>query len=225
MIVCGALAMSSQEKEKKNALVTIRGNIGIPKSISSQMFRTSFNGVYETNLSVCARLFSNFHAGLGYQNSHFQNNKKIFVFYSVPPGQQTSGHSLSYNTRLLCHAGFVRLGYDKFFSEKGYMSFALNTGVLYGKYLNVIRDSSAFNMPFVSTDFTTQYLQPEISINFIAEKLLSFSVMISNTYLFHHFDPKAPRFNHFREINTTRNRSNISWLNLGFGFNILLNDK
>jgi hypothetical protein len=109
------LAGSSQEQEK-NALVTVRGIVGIPKPISSRMFSTSFNGVYETNLSVCVRLFDNFHAGLGYQNSLFQNNEKVFVFYTVPASQRTGGSTLSYHTNLMGHTGFIRLGYDRFYS-------------------------------------------------------------------------------------------------------------
>src|SRR3954469_13327924 len=86
----------SQGRGQYNSKFTIRGNLGIPKPLSSQMYTKSFTGVYETNVSFNARLFDNFYAGLGYQNSQFQNNKKVFVYYSPPPGSVYEGADLSY---------------------------------------------------------------------------------------------------------------------------------
>src|SRR4051812_37762720 len=131
VLICIALSLSgvSQKADQRNALVTIRGNVGIPKPITSKMFRTSFAGLYEANLSINLRLFDNFYAGIGYQNTHFQNNKFL--------KQQLYNTSVSYNTRLLGHGAFLRLGYDQFFSEKGYMSYSLNSGLMLCNYLNV----------------------------------------------------------------------------------------
>src|SRR5262245_24939477 len=117
-----SLSCFSQKPDQKNALVTIRANFGIPKSLSSKMFRTSFQGLYEANLSVNVRIINNLYLGAGYQNSHFQNNKNIFVYYRAKNG------TLSYNTRQMGHGGFLKLGYDKFFSETGYFSFSVNGG-------------------------------------------------------------------------------------------------
>ncbi|MES2679736.1 MAG: hypothetical protein V4635_07630 [Bacteroidota bacterium] len=217
--LCISLCCFSQKPEQRNALVTVRANVGIPKTVSSKMFRTSFSGLYEANLSVNLRLFSNVYLGVGYQNTHFQNNKEVFVFYRAKNG------TLSYNTRLLGHGAFVKLGYDKFFSEKGYFSYALNTGLMMNNYLNVNADTSRYNYPPSPENFNSIYLQPEISANFIVERRLSFSLMLSYTTTFRHFDPKGPRFNQFEEIRTTRNKYLMTWLCFGVGFNVLLNGK
>lgn len=214
----------SQEKQKENASFTIRGNIGIPRTISSKMFRTGFSGVYEGNLSLNFKLFSNFFAGLGYQNTFFQNNKQVFVFYQVPASQKTAGASLSYDTKIMGHGGFLKLGYDKFF-DKGYVSYSLNTGYAKMSYLNVYDDSSAVNLPFIAKDFTAPFVQPEIAVNFLADRSLTFSLMLSYTTMFYKFDPKAPRFAHISQLEEQSNNYVMSWLNIGFGFNILIGKK
>lgn len=225
LIFLASIGTCFSQQKKQNAFFTIRGNIGIPKSLSSSMFRTAFNGVYEANLSLNFRLFSNFFAGLGYQNTLFQNNKKVFAYYQVktPSGAQT-GAFLSYNTKIMCNAGFVKLGYDAFF-EKGYVTYALNTGFMLANYMNVVPDTNVANLPRRPTNFTAPYVQPEIAVHFLADRSLSFSVMLGYTTLFYKFDPKAPRFNDIQEVVEKHNRYFISWLNIGFGFNIHIHSK
>ena len=217
LIVCFSLFCHAQKEGQENALFTIRGNIGIPRVISSEMFRTSFAGLYEGNLSLNLKLFNNFFVGVGYQNTQFQNNKFLkFQYFNA---------SIPYNTRLMCHGTFIKLGYDKFFSDKGYASFNLNSGLMLNNYFNVNADTSAANKPFVLKDFSAPYVQPEASINFIVEKHLSFSLMLSYTTLFYKFDPKAPRFAQFQDIKSTSNKYFMGWINIGFGFHILIDKK
>ncbi|MDP1800498.1 MAG: hypothetical protein Q8L81_04050 [Bacteroidota bacterium] len=224
IILCSSLLTFSQKEGQENALFTIRGNIGIPRIIGSQMFRTSFNGLYEGNLSVNVRLFNNFFVGAGYQNTQFQNNKKIFAYYQSNPQSGVYG-TLSYNTRLLSSGAFIKVGYDKFFSDKGYATFSLNSGLMLNNYFNVNADTSLANRPYVITDFSAPYVQPEVSINFIVEKHLAFSIMLSHTTMIYKFDPKAPRFAQFQEVKDTKNGAFMNWINIGFGFTILLDKK
>jgi len=209
----------SQKPDQRNALITVRATVGIPKTLSSKMFRTSFQGLYEANLSVNIRVINNVYLGAGYQNTHFQNNKNVFVYYRAKQG------TLSYNTRQLGHGLFLKLGYDKFFSETGYFSFSANGGYMLNNYLNVNADTSDYNAPFAGEKFNAVYFQPEVSANFIVDRHLSFSLMMSYTTMFRKFDPKVPRFNQFEEIRTTRNNYFMGWLCFGVGFNILINRK
>ncbi|MGZ3900477.1 MAG: hypothetical protein ACXVNM_15520 [Bacteroidia bacterium] len=205
--------------DKQNALVTIRGNVGIPRPLTSQMFKTCFSGIYEANLSVNIRLFGKGFIGIGYQNSYFQNNK--FLKY------QYFNASVPYNTRLMGNAGFIKFGMDKFFSPTGYMSYSLNSGLMQVDYLNVNADTSKLNQPFGLQSFITPYVQPEMAVNFIVDEKqqMSLSIFLSYTTLFSTFDPKAPRFNHFEEISKKNNRYSMSWFNIGFGFSVLINKK
>jgi hypothetical protein len=215
--------LQAQKLDKQNSKITIRGCVGIPKTISSRMFHTSFNGIYEANLSGNVRLFNNFYVGLGYQNTFFQNNKQVFMFYTPNPtkAQQISG-TLSYNVKLMNNAGFIRLGFDKFFSDHAYMGYALNSGLIYAQYMNVVVDSSAENMPFVSKSFICPYVQPEASINMVVDKYFSFSFLLSYTTMIYKYDPKAPEFAHFEAVKGKSNRYLMSYLTIGVGFHVLL---
>lgn len=211
---------SSQKINKENPFFTIRGNVGIPRTTGSMMFRDCFSGIYEANLSFDFKLSGNFFVGLGYQNGLFKNHKS-FVFYKASNG------SLSYNTQLIQNGGFLKLGYDKYFSENAYMNYSLNSGFMFCNYTGVVPDTSNANKPYGLTKFSTPYVQPEMSINFVVgeKQALSFSIMLSYTTLFYQFDPKAPRFNHFQDIYIKGNRYYMNWVNIGFGFNALIRGK
>lgn len=212
---CTSLFMAQNAKQE-NAPITIRGVIGIPRATSSEQFRKSFAGLYEANLSVNFRLPKNLFAGAGYQSTFFKNNDAIkYKYFNA---------NIPYNTQLIGNSGFIKFGYDHPFS-KGFFSFSLNAGYSFFHYENVNQDTSVANRPYVDTKFTAPYLQPEIAVSFLADRLLSFSILLSYTTLFYHYDPKAPRFNQFEEINDLSNTYVMSWINIGFGFNILINRK
>ncbi len=193
---------------------TIRGNIGIQKPISSAKFHQSFAGLYEGNVSFNVRLGGNFSAGLGYQSTHFKNNQFLrYTYFNA---------SIPYNTALILNSAFVRLGYDHFFKKDAFVGYALNGGLTFANYNNVNQDSSILNQPFIGTRFTSPYVQPEISVNFRMEQRLAFSVFFSYTTMFYKYDPRAPRFAHFREIQVKRNDYIMSYFNFGFGFTVLL---
>lgn len=218
LFLCFCVNGFSQETAQKNALFTIRGNVCIPRVVSSKMFRTSFAGIYETNMSLNVRLFDNFYIGAGYQNTQFENNKFL--------KQQVFNASISYNTRLLCSGIFLRIGYDKFFlNKKGYFGYAINTGYMLSSYNNVNGDTSSYNQPILSDRISALYIQPEISANFIVEPRLSFALMLSYTSMFSRFDARAPRFNQFEEIRKASNKYLMAWLNFGIGFHVLINKK
>lgn len=206
----------SQSSKRENTPITVRGIVGIAKTISSEQFRTSFSGLYEANISLNFKVKKYYFVGLGYQSNFFKNGQALsYQYYNV---------SIPYNTQLIGNSGFIKLGYDHFL-EKVYMSYALNIGYSYYQYKNVNQDSSLANQPFVGTTFSAPYLQPEFSINFLTDRNVSFSFIMSYTTLFYFYDPKAPRFNQFKEINESSNKAVMGWLNIGFGFNILINRK
>jgi hypothetical protein len=105
------------------------------------------------------------------------------------------------------------------------MSYALNSGMIKGVYLNVVPDTSARNMPLQRSYFIAPYVQPEVAANFIVDPTLSFSIMFSYTTVLARFDPRSPRFNHISEVNSKSNSYSMSWFNIGFGFNVLINRK
>lgn len=204
------------QQQKRNAPVTIRGVVGIPRCVSSEKFRTSFAGLCEANLSVNARLFSNFFVGVGYQNTFFKNAGMFkFAYFNA---------SIPYNTRLVGTGGFIKIGYDQIF-EKTYVSYSLNTGFMLGRYKNVNGDTSLANRPYIDKAFNAPYVQPEIALNFLADRSVNFSLILSYTTLFYKYDARAPRFNGFEEVINKKNNYFMSWLNIGFGVNVLIYSK
>lgn len=225
LILCMLLAVpAAAQRDKRSAPYTVRGGIGIPKSVSSQMYRTSFNGVYSANASFNLRVSGDLFVGLGYDNTHFQNNKQVFVYYQYTLNGSPTGAALSYNTRLQTHSVFLKLGVDRFF-DKGYVTYGLNVGNIMASYKNVINDSAAANLPFISTKFSAPYVQPEISVSFLTDRSLSFSILCSYTTLIYKYDPKAPRFNAVEQVRASTNKYLVSWISLGLGFNILIGDR
>jgi hypothetical protein len=206
--------------KKDNARFVIKTVAGIPKPIMSNLFRKSFNGFYDMGISANLRTIGNFYFGIGYQNVFFKNNTYI--------KQKVFNASIPYDTRLLADCPFVTLSYDKFFKERAYISYGLTYGYTLGRYTNVNPDTSAANKPFISKDFAAQFIRPEVSFNFIDRDnpWVSFCVSIAYTTLLYNYDPKAPRFNHF-ELKSPNgklytNNFYMSWLNVGFGVNVLI---
>jgi hypothetical protein len=207
--------------KKENAPFIIKAHVAIPKTITSNQFRQSFNGFYEADFSLNIKLTGNFYLGVGYQNSYFQNNQFL--------KQKVFNASIPYNTRLIGDCPFVKLSYDKFLKQRIYINYSLNYGYMLARYSNINEDTSAQNKPFGPKTFTGQYIQPEVSFNFIIpgegaslDGRLAFSVIFSYTTLFCKYDPKGPRFNQFDEVNTKSNHYFMSWLAVGFGINILI---
>lgn len=210
----------SQKVDAENPFFTVRGSVGIPRTTGSMMFRDCFSGVYEANLSADFKLTPHFFFGVGYQNNLFKIHKR-FVFYRAGNG------NLAYNTQIISHGGFLKLGYDKFISKTTYINYSLNSGLMFCQYTSVIPDTALVNRPYGNLKFSAPYVQPEASVNFIVgeEQLLSFSIMLSYTTLFSKYDPKAPRLNGFDDVYIKGNRYFMNWINIGLGFNVLIRGK
>ncbi len=199
---------------KENNPLIIRVVLGIPKTISSNQFRTSFNGLYEGHVAVMYRLFKDVYAGAGYQSVYFQNNETLrFKIFKA---------SVPYNTVLIGDCPFVSFSYQKFFRPKAYMEYTFNYGFLLGRYGFVNDDTTHYNKPFQDKKFMSHYIQPQVSANFNIEDHLGFSIFLSYSTLFYRYNPKAPRFNQFEEIRDKSNNYFMSWVTFGFGFNVLL---
>ena len=224
IVSCFFYSAYAQTPGQQNAPFTIRGNLGLPIPVTSKSFHTTFAGLFEANMSFNLRLFGKFYAGVGYQASLFKCNKFLQQQLYTSPTKNTT---VPYNTTMLGNGIFLKLGYDKFFSEKGkgYFSYALNAGYMLCNYADVNPDTSATNRPYQSQRFSAPFVQPEVSVNWIVERTLSFSLMFSYTTVLYRFDPRAPRFNQFDEIGKASNRYAISWCTIGFGFNVLIHSK
>lgn len=210
--------------EKLNARFVIKVDAGIPKPITSQLFRKSFNGFYDASVSFNLRTVGNFYFGIGYENIFFKCNAIIRQQIST-----NTAVTVPYDTRILADAPFVVLSYDKYFKPGSYASFGLNYGYIIGRFTSVIEDTSGANLPSVPKGFSAQFIKPEASLNFTDKEnqWISFKVSIAYTTVILNYDPKAPRLNQFgfEDPYTRKKYSNkyyMSWITFGFGLNFLL---
>lgn len=202
-----------------NKPIVVSAHIGIPKTITSNKFRNSFNGFYEGDVSINFKLVNNFYAGIGYKRTDLQNNKFL--------KQKVFNASIPYNTHFISDCPFVKLSFDKFFKENAYINYSIQYGYMIAKFTDVNEDTTSANKPYGKTNFNSHYIEPHISANFIVDKTMSsplvFSVFLGYTTLFYKFDPKAPRFNQFeQELGDKSNNYFMSWITFGFGINVLI---
>lgn len=211
--------------QKENSRFVIKVDAGVPKTITSTLFRKSFNGFYDASVSFNIRTAGNFYFGIGYQNVFFKANAALKMKTVT-----NSTVAFSYDTRVLGNCPFATLSYDRWIKDNAYVTYGLSYGFIQAKYTSVFDDSSAKNMPFITKGFSAQYIRPSINWNFIDRDnpWISFKVFIAYTTVLYKYDPRAPRLAHL-ELGTNdnppklySNKYYMSWLTVGFGLNFLI---
>lgn len=202
-------ALSSQEKSAPELpRFSIRANAGIPKIASSSQFRNSFSGVITGDASVNCKLFSNFFTGVGYSYTYYKCQK-----YFRDPLRD------NINTILQTQNGYVKVGYDKFFSERGFVTFSMNMGYSSSQYRS-IRYKNDSLMGKYPTSYSNAFIEPMIGVYFIVDPNFAIGGHLSYNYNFVQFNPLYPQFNEWGPYGYTSisNKWNISLITLGFGF-------
>jgi hypothetical protein len=222
-LILGQETTSPPVVQKENARFVIKLDVGVPKTITSTLFRKSFNGFYDASISFNFRTVGNFYFGVGYENVFFKANAALKM-----KAVSNSTVTFPYDTRILGDCPFVTLAYDRYIKEGAYVTYGLSYGYMLARYTSVFDDSSAANLPFIDRGFNAQFIKPSISWNFIDRDnpWVSFKVMIAYTTLLYQYDPKAPRLAHLELANADNkpypNRYFVSWLTVGFGLNFLI---
>lgn len=201
---------------------TLRATCSIPKNITSQLYRHSFGGIYDLGFSANYRLKSNVTTGFGYQSALFGLQKYF-------KDKFTGSNWLA--TRMQTHQGFVRIGYDKGYSEKkGFYTLALNTGYSINKYTGVVAPHDTLQNLYPH-EYQCAFFRPEISFNFFGEGLenLAFNITIGYNYYLYFYDDKLNSLNYYKDSAFKKetkdgkkvdysNGAGMSWLSFGFGF-------
>ncbi|MBL7936458.1 MAG: hypothetical protein JNM51_11700 [Bacteroidia bacterium] len=208
ILVLSCLVSFSQEKGPELPRFSIRLNVGIPKIASSSQFRNSFSGVISSDASINYKLFSNFFTGIGYSYTYF----KVQKYFRDPLRDNI-------NTIMQMQNGYLKLGYDKFFSDRGFATFSINMGYNISEYRSVRykHDSLVGKYP---TKFTSAFIEPMVGIYFIVDPNFAIGGHISYNYNFTQFNPLYPQFNEWGPYGYSRisNKWNMSLITLGFGF-------
>jgi hypothetical protein len=171
--------------------------------VGSQAFRISFLGVYDASLTFNLRLGKKFTVGIGYQNALF-NQTSFFRYKGL-------------DTRLQCNNGLVRIGIDKAVGPKSFTSLSLTSGFGINQYTAVkaLKDSLNGKYP---TYFTSTFLRPEISYNFLVEDNFAFGILLAYNMVLSSYDPNLNCFATYENFNKYRNKVNMGWISFGFNF-------
>jgi hypothetical protein len=208
ILITSGLFAFSQDKAPELPKFSIRMNAGIPKITSSTQYKNSFTGVITADGSVNYKLFSNFNVGLGYNYTYF----KCLDYFRDPLRDNI-------NTILQIQNGYLKLGYDHFFSDNGFATFGVNMGAGQGKYSSVRykHDSLKGKTP---TQFSNAFIEPLMGLYFVVDPNFAIGAHISYSYSFTKFDPLYPQFHQWGPEGYTKlsNKWNMSMLTLGFGF-------
>lgn len=202
------LVSFSQDKAPTLPKFSIRGNFGIPKIISSKQYRHSFSGVITGDANVNYKLFSNFFIGAGYNYTYFKCQK-----YFRDPLKD------NLNTTLQLQGAYLKLGYDYFFSNKGFATFSVNMGYSISQYKSVRYKFDSLQGKY-PTKLTSAFIEPMIGLYFIVDPNFAIGGHLSYNYNLSSFNPLNPQFNEWGPYGykDLSNNWNMSMITLGFGF-------
>lgn len=211
-LILSCLISIAQEESSSRApelpKFSIRANVGIPKIVSSEKYRHSFTGIITADANVNYKLFSNFFTGIGYSYTYFKCQK-----YFRDPLRD------NINTILQVQNGYLKLGYDNFFSDNGFATFSVNMGYTMGEYKSVSYkyDSLIGKYP---TKYATAFIEPMIGLYFVVDPNFAIGGHLSYNYTFAQFNPLSPQFNQWGPpgYKDLSNKWNMSMITLGFGF-------
>ncbi len=186
--------------------VAVRANLGIPKIISSEMYRNSFSGVFSGELGVSYKLFSNYIIGIGYNYNYFKAQRYFRENNRINASMQMQG-------------GFLKLGYDHFFSPTAFTTVSLNMGYQTGKYYGLVFANDSLK-GYYPSQFANAYVEPMVGVYFIVDPNFAFGAHLSYSYNFEQYDPLSTGFNKFGPTNYNKlhNKWGMSMITLGFGF-------
>ena len=203
LLFCFCVSKSQEKSPQVLPRFSIRANIGIPKVVSSTAFRNSFSGIITSDASVNCKLFADFFIGVGYSYTYYKSQKYF--------------REKNVNTSMEAQNGYVKLGYDKFFSEKGFVTISLNAGYNFNEYKSISYTSDTLR-GVNPTKFTSGFIEPMIGVYKIVDPNFAIGAHLSYNYNFSQFNPSYPVFDKWLNYKGLSNSWNMSMITLGFGF-------
>lgn len=206
LILFCSLLLKSQDRAPKLPRFSTRINCGTPKYVSSELMYSTFNGVLVTDINVNYRLFSNFFIGLGYSFTYSQADKELRDQFIHP-------HSETHN-------GFLKIGYDSFFSATGFATFSINAGLNNTTFKGIMCKNDTLIGQF-PTQFNCPFVEPQIGLYYFVESHVAIGGNIGYNFNFIKFDSRySCTENRLSGQGKMKNNWNISSINLSFGMYI-----
>lgn len=182
---------------------SIRFNCGIPKVISSQLFRNSFTGIVFGDANLNVKLFSNVFVGAGYTYTYLKTTPAL--------------SNLGVYTNMQTQQGYLKVGYDHYLSDNQFVSFSVNAGYGYSSYQGIkyLNDSLKNRVP---TYFNSSFVEPQIGFYMVNDDGIALGLNLGYNFNFYKFDSRAPVTDKWlTNNNSLSNKWDISAIKLSLG--------
>ncbi len=211
LLLIHVFILKSQDKMPELPRFSVRVNCGIPKLVSSELLYNTFSGVVLGDASVNCKLFSNVFVGIGYSYSYSKAQKAL--------------RDQNINTYMQTHNGYMKVGYDHFFSQNGFTTISLNVGSNLTSFSGIryYNDSLKGKYP---TQFISAFVEPQIGVYFIVDPNVAIGGHIGYNYNLARFDSHYPGTDKWLSNSSSlSNKWNISSITLCFGMYVGLAKK
>ena len=147
----------------------------LPNTVANYAFNRIYNGLVDVTAYYQYNVFNGLTVGGGLRYAYFM----IDQFYVSNPKDKIEGG-------LHMPSAFLKVGYEKFTTDRFAYEWSLNSGYTYAVSTN---DSTKaiLGKPFVDQDI---FIQPKLGMYLIAEENTAFSLILSYTWFLNNFRPE-----------------------------------
>lgn len=196
IVFVGKLRAQDNPVTQHRLQIKFGGNV--PHPVSNKAFRMTFIGVYDLNLTLRAKMFAGFSAGIHGMHS----------FWKIPdnkiPGLHTVGQF---------NGGGISLSYDHPTGEVGVVYATINAGRSMTHYYGLSYDSIPDNF---QTKYFVNYGQLELGAYFYTEGNFAIGIQTSFMYTSFDFDPFKLSLNEHKAYHAEDLEGSVMTFNLGF---------
>jgi hypothetical protein len=147
----------------------------VPHPLANKALSKTFVGVYSVSGSENIQLFKNFFVGFCGSNS----------LYKIPTNKGVSVNGYRLSDLFQLNSAGLNVGYDYYFSPKGFLTTAISLGQSFGKFTAI----EMYTPVPVNAKFSAGYIQLTENLNFILEDHMGIGFLISYTYVNYSFNP------------------------------------
>ncbi|MCX7727910.1 MAG: hypothetical protein N2203_00400, partial [Bacteroidia bacterium] len=193
---------------------SFKGEGGIQSPLTSEAFRNTFTGEFQTGGQFVVKLFHRFYSGVGFNYALFKTSKH-FQFRIGNVTMPSDFFLRAYNSNFtLGYFMPVEVESDK---PDQFGCIELRAGYSYNKYTNIPLNDSIGSPPM---EFRSAFIQTHFSYTFMVEENLGFGAYINYTLYTDVFNPKNAGLNYYVDYSKWKNHFNISWLTIGLHFHV-----
>ncbi len=204
LLLLSSVILNAQDKAPVLPRFSIRASCGIPKYVSSQLLQHAFSGVVTGDANVNYKLFSNFFVGVGYSFTYLQAQKAL--------------RDQRVNTYTEIQNGYLKLGYDHFFSDNAFTTISLNAGYGLTSYKGITYYNDTLKGKF-PTQYNSAFVETQLGVYFLVDPKIAIGGHIGYNFNFSKFDLNKPSIDKWLPNQTgVTNNWDISSITLCFGF-------